>query len=515
MHERVLVIGSGIAGLCAALALAPTGRDIVILERDPPPPKGDPDAAFDDWNRRGVGHLRHSHAFLARLRTLIRDEHPRLLAELLSAGCRELGFEQMLTDLHKVDYQPEAVDRDLVVLTSRRTTLELVMRRYVERWPNVRVASETFVRKLLVQSDPQGLRVVGVSVADAAGPRDVIGDLVIDAGGRTSSGIEQLVEAGAPIAEETESAGILYFTRHYRLAPGAQEPPRGKAPGTGDLGFLKFGIFPGDNGRFSITICVPEIEMELRKAIVAPEVFDAVCRQMPGLVPWIDPATAEGVSRVFGMGELHSRWRDLVKDGTPAVIGYFALGDSLIRTNPLYGRGCSFAAVQAYLLRDVLVETDDPVVRMVDFHERVTRELRPYYTSMRDQDRSAIKRAQQTLTPGFRPSLRSKVLKSFMEDGVNIAVRSDTQILRQALRGFHMLEHPSAWLKKPENLLKVFGYWAQPRQQKNAAYPPKPGPDRETLMRTVGLEPEADMLKIAVTGSKARAALRQRAAQLP
>jgi len=107
------------------------------------------------------------------------------------------------------------------------------------------------------------------------------------------------------------------------------------------------------------------------------------------------------------------------------------------------------------------------------------------------------------------------VLKSFMEDGVGVAVRSDTQILRQALRGFHMLEHPSAWLKKPENLLKVFGYWAQPRQRKAAAYPPKPGPDRETLMRAVGLEPEADMLKIAVTGSKARAALRQRAAQLP
>jgi len=515
MHERVLVIGSGIAGLCAALALAPTGRDIVILERDPPPPKGDPDTAFDDWNRRGVGHLRHSHAFLARLRTLIRDEHPRLLADLLSAGCREIGFESMLTDLHKADYRPEAVDRDLVVLTSRRTTLELVMRRYVERWPNVRVASETFVRKLLVQHDPQGLRVVGVSVVDAAGPRDVIGDLVIDAGGRTSSGIEQLVEAGAPIVEETETCGILYFTRHYRLLPGVSEPPRGKAPGTGDLGFLKFGVFPADNGCFSITLCVPEIEMEMRKAIVAPEVFDAICARMPGLVPWIDPATAQGVSRVFGMGELNSRWRDLAKDGAPAVIGYFAVGDSLIRTNPLYGRGCSFAAVGAYLLRDVLVETDDPVVRMVDFQERVTRELRPYYTTMRDQDRSAIKRAQQTLTPGFRPSLKGRVLKSFMEDGVSIAIRSDTQLLRQALRGFHMLEHPSAWLKKPGNLAKVLGYWVAGRQQKAAAYPPKPGPDRETLMRAIGLEPEADMLKVAVTGSKTRAALREGVVQTP
>ena len=73
MAERVLVIGAGMAGLWTALALGPTGREVVLLERDPPPPAGDADAAFVDWNRRGVGHLRHSHAFLARLRLIIRD----------------------------------------------------------------------------------------------------------------------------------------------------------------------------------------------------------------------------------------------------------------------------------------------------------------------------------------------------------------------------------------------------------------------------------------------------------
>ncbi|MGH6999017.1 MAG: FAD-dependent oxidoreductase, partial [Phenylobacterium sp.] len=104
MHERVLIIGAGIGGLCTALALAPTGRDIVILERDPAPPRGDADHAFSDWTRRGVGHLRHSHAFLARLRTIIRNEHPELHADLLAAGCRELGFDRMLTDLHRLDY---------------------------------------------------------------------------------------------------------------------------------------------------------------------------------------------------------------------------------------------------------------------------------------------------------------------------------------------------------------------------------------------------------------------------
>ena len=107
MTENVLVIGAGMAGLWTALALAPTGRQVVVLERDPPPPEGGADAAFQDWTRRGVGHLRHSHAFLARLRILIRDEHPQLLEELLEAGCRDLGFEGGLTDIHKRSYTPD------------------------------------------------------------------------------------------------------------------------------------------------------------------------------------------------------------------------------------------------------------------------------------------------------------------------------------------------------------------------------------------------------------------------
>ncbi|MFN3514635.1 MAG: FAD-binding protein [Phenylobacterium sp.] len=493
MGERVLVIGAGIGGLFTALALAPTGRDIVVLERDPPPPGKDPELAFSDWNRRGVGHLRHSHAFLARLRTVLRREHPALLAELTRAGCRELGFERMLTDLHKARYAPRPEDRDFVVLTSRRTTLELTIRRYVETYPNVRIASETFVRKLLIQHDPEGLRVAGVSVADAAGGRDVIGDVVIDAGGRTASGVEQLVEAGAAIAEVAEPSGILYFTRHYRLRDGLTEPARNtRAPSTGDLGYLKFGVFPADNGWFSITLATPELEMELRKAAVDPERFDAVCRTIPGLVPWLE--AAEPASKVFGMGDLALRWRSFVRDETPAVLGYFAVGDNLIRTNPLYGRGCSFAAVEAYLLRDALVASDDPGERLLAYEAAVERELRPFYLAMRDQDRSAIRRARMALTPGARPSLKGRLMKSFLEDGVNIAVRSDPDLLREALRGFHMLEHPTAWLKRPDNLAKVLYYWARGRRRNAAAYPPKPGPERTALMRAVGLSPEADLL---------------------
>lgn len=494
MAERVLVIGAGIAGLCVALALAPTGREVVLLERDPEPPDGSADTAFAEWERRGVGHLRHSHAFLARLRTIIRDGHPELLADLRAAGCRELGLDGMLTELHRQTYAPRPEDGDLVVLTSRRTTLELVIRRYVERLPGVEIRPETFVRRLLVERPDLGPPVVaGVSVDTTEGPRHLLADLVVDAGGRTSSGIEQLVEEGVRVREEAEPSRILYFTRHYRLLPGQAEPPRGSPPANGDLGFLKYGVFPGDNGHFSITLCLPEIEMELRKAVVRPETFDAICRQLPGPSLWIDPARAEGISRVFGMGDLQSRWRDLVHEGEPAVLGYFPVGDSLVRTNPLYGRGCSFAAVTAYGLRDALEAADSPAERLRLFHRKVHAELRPYYVSMRDQDRSSIRRARHTLTPGYRPDLRARLIKSFVEDGINIAVRSDPEVLREALRGFHMLEPPSAWLRRPNNLVRVLGFWARGKRRNAAAYPPRLGPDRAPLMQALGLSPQADI----------------------
>jgi 2-polyprenyl-6-methoxyphenol hydroxylase-like FAD-dependent oxidoreductase len=493
--EQILVIGAGIAGLCAALALGPTGRQVTLLERDEAAPEGSTDDAFLHWKRRGVGHLRQSHAFLARLHNIIRDEHPQLLADLLAAGCREITFADMLTAAQRTAYQPAPGDRDLTILTSRRTTLELVIRRYVERMPGVTIRSGMLVRELLTRRTAEGvLEVTGVHIESAEGPADIVADLVIDAGGKTSQTIEQLIEAGAPIREDQETAGILYFTRHYRLQRGVSEPPRGEISPSGDLGFLKFGVFPADNGCFSITVCVPEIEMEMRKAVVNPEIFHAICQQMPGLVPWLKPEVSAPVSKVFGMGDLHGRWRDLVtEDGRPAVLGFLCLGDALVRTNPLYGRGCSFAAVEAYLVRQAVEASRDPQERLKLYDAGLRREIRPFFETMRDQDRAAIRRAKAALTPGYRPRLKARLAQSFVEDGIAIAVRSDVELLRAVMRGFHMLEHPSAWLKKPKNLLRVLGYWARGRKANAAAYPPKAGPERADLMRDLGLSPDADL----------------------
>ncbi len=499
MREKVIVIGAGIGGLCTALMLAPSGRDVIVLERDGPVETSDPDELFKTWKRVGVGHLRQSHAFLARLRTIMKAEHPALLDQLMALGVRELPFENMLTDKQQARYKADPSDAELTIITSRRTTLEMAMRRYVETLENVTLRSGFLVRKLITRKGEDGVfDVTGIEGEENGAPVTLTADVIVDTGGKSGFTIEQLMEEGAGIREESESAGILYFTRHYRFLPGKTEPDRKtNAPPTGDLGFLKFGVFPGDNGNFSITVAIPEIEMEMRKSILDPEIFHQITLMLPGLRPWTNSQQSEPTSKVFGMGDLISRWRDMVVDGKPAARGYFALGDTLVRTNPLYGRGCSFAAVSAQALRQTLDATRDPMQRALKYHERVVEELHPFYIVQRRQDRSAMKRAQQALTPGAKQSFRSKMMESFVEDGVKIALRSDTRMLREAMRGFHMLEHPEKWLGKPKNLAGVFYYWARGKRLNAAAYPPKPGPERIEMMKALNLNYQADMERAA------------------
>jgi flavin-dependent dehydrogenase len=227
--------------------------------------------------------------------------------------------------------------------------------------------------------------------------------------------------------------------------------------------------------------------VELRQAIVRPEVFDRICALLPGVAPWTDPDRAEPAGKVFSMGDLSSRWRGFVAGDQRAVLGLFAVGDSLIRTNPLYGRGCSFAAVEAQTLAEVLAETKDPSARARLYDFRLRETLSFHYQTMRDQDRGAIARADRVRAGRAETSLKARVTRSFFEDGVRIAVRSDMDLLRAALRDFHMIDAPGAWLKRPENVAKVFKWWARGKRRNADAYPPPLGPDREAMLASLGV----------------------------
>lgn len=252
---RIVVVGGGIAGLGTALACARAGHHVTILERDDTPMPGDAHAAFA-WVRTGAPQVRHSHAFLARLRNLLRDRAPDVLAALVAAGASEVAFTANLPET-LTDRGPMPGDEELVAIACRRTTFEWVLRRLVLTEPGVELRHGVAARGLDAAAGPVP-RVHGVDGIPA--------DLVVDARGPRSSSDRWLAAIGAPaVAEELHESGIVYFSRFYRVVPGADVPPF-VGPTAADLGYLKYAIFAGDNGTFSVTFAVERDDEPLRRA---------------------------------------------------------------------------------------------------------------------------------------------------------------------------------------------------------------------------------------------------------
>jgi len=63
---KIVVAGGGACGLAAALMLAADAHEVTVLERDPAPPAESLDAAWLEWERRGVNQFRLLHLFAPR-----------------------------------------------------------------------------------------------------------------------------------------------------------------------------------------------------------------------------------------------------------------------------------------------------------------------------------------------------------------------------------------------------------------------------------------------------------------
>ncbi|MEQ8857154.1 MAG: FAD-dependent oxidoreductase [Pseudomonadales bacterium] len=491
MTERVIVIGSGIAGMCTALALAHRDFDVTVLERDSAPPPGDADRAFFDWPRRGAAQFRHPHAFLGLMCNLLQDNYPDLLEDFYAAGARRVDFKDMLSAELADRYRPEPGDDKLWVLMCRRATIETVLRRYVGRLNNVRILNGVTVDGPFTETDGPALTVTGVKLRrDCVAEHGAMieADLVVDASGRNSRFPRWFAELGRNVEEENDDAEIVYYTRHYKLRPGVSEPSRdGKDRAAGDLGYIKYGVFPGDNGNFALIVCVHNDETELRQAITDGARFDAICRSIPGLAPWVAEDVAEPTTEPFGIGDIRAVWRHYVRDGQPLARGFFAVGDAALRTNPLYGRGCSTGILHAHLLAEVLSGSADPVERALTFDARTEAELRPIFDASLREDRSGIRRARAAATGKLleKPdSFKARFGLAF-GDALAAATRYNLHVLRGMLRTVNLLEKPGAFLNDRRTKLIVFAYMLRGRAR-NAGARIQRGPSREEMLQLIG-----------------------------
>jgi putative NAD(P)-binding protein len=162
---KVLVLGSGLSGMAAALALGRRGHAVSVIERDATPPPTGAEAAFDAWQRPSIPQFRQPHNFLGLGRRILRERAPDVYQAVLAAGASEVEQFRFITDgSHEPDHE------ELVTLACRRPVFEAVLRRAVAEEDNVDMRI--------------GCRVGGLAVSTGQSPARGRGGI----GGRRASG---------------------------------------------------------------------------------------------------------------------------------------------------------------------------------------------------------------------------------------------------------------------------------------------------------------------------------------
>jgi len=485
--KHVVVIGGSVAGLGASLALSKRGHRVTVLEADATPLPEDHREAFDRWKRRGSPQTRHSHALLARLRNLIRDHAPDLLESLKACGADELRFTDRARQLFDSPAL-ESEDEDVVSLACRRITFEWVLRRHVLDSGLVDFRDGVEVTRLEGGRSAPGAppRVTGVRVAGPNGDRLIDADLVVDASGRRSRLGSWLPDIGTPpVREESSPCGIFYTSRFYRLRRGAESPALDGGIVGVDLGYLKVGVFAGDSRVFSVTLAASPSDDAMRRILRQPG-FDAAVAGVPITAEWTSPDLCEPVTGVHGMANLANARRWLVEDGVPLALGFVAVGDSLIHTNPIVGRGCSLSWVGAFDLAECVEEHDDLRDLALAYDARVERNVVPWYDLQVTQDADSIDVAKAQLR-GENP-FREKdadgsnnpkgFMRSLVRDGLLPALEEDLVLLRLFLRTINLLDPPGDLMQNPEVMRRVLDAYSRRAERPKRHL----GPSRDEML---------------------------------
>ncbi len=469
-NRRVLVIGAGMSGLCAAMLLARDGHQVTVLERDPAPPPA-PEDAWGRWDRRGCAQFRLPHYMLPRFRHLLEAELPDVAAALVAAGGAHYDVLAHLPDA--VTGGRRADDDRFASLTARRPVLEAVVARAAAAEPGVRVRRGVAVRGLLTgRPDHAGVpHVAGVVTAQG---EVLAADLVVDAGGRRSALPDLLAAAGVTgVAEEREECGFVYYGRHFH-SPDGLPPQLGSLNQQYDsVGLL---TLPADGNTWSVTLIAGSRDQELR-ALRDPGRWRAAVRSYPLVAHWIDADPIDdGVAVMAGIEDRIRRFVRPDDGGKPVVTGVLAVGDAWACTNPTLGRGTAMSLWHAALLRDLLRTGDAPAAQARRWWDSTAQLLEPWYRATLAADRTRL--AEIERDRAGRPSPPSDGAGRLGKALVAGAGR-DPDVLRDALEVASMLTLPAEVLGRPgaaERALAAGG---------GAPQYPLPGPDRRALLSIV------------------------------
>jgi hypothetical protein len=295
----------------------------------------------------------------------------------------------------------------------------------------------------------------------------------VDASGRRSPLPRWLEEAGAaPLHEETEPSGFVYYTRYFRSRSGRPQPHDRLLASIGSLSIL---TLPADNHTWSVTLFGSSDDRLLTR-LRAVDRWTTVMAACPLHAHWLD---GEPITDVVPMAGILDRYRRLLADERPVVTGLAVVADAWGCTNPSLGRGIALGLAHAARLRDVVrTDLEDPTGFALAWDRATETELTPWYRTTVAIDRARLAEIEG-IRAGKEPPAPSSPAAS-LAAALGRAMGHDVEIFRAFLEIAGCLTLPRVVFSRPgfaDHVLEVAA--------RHEAAPP-PGPTRDELLRLLG-----------------------------
>lgn len=473
---KIAIVGGSAAGMLASLVLARAGHEVQVLDRDFLDPARDVEGAAASAWRPTAPQIVQPHIVMARCRELLRDRLPDVYAALLEAGIAEAPLAtKMPATLTERSTRPG--DERMGVLMTRRSTVDWVLRRAVLAEPGVTVGWGIKAIGLMARTGIPP-HITGVRTIEG----DIAADIVVDASGRRTTIDDWLVAIGArQSASWRAECGVTYYSRHYRLRPGAVPPGASTERIVVGLDEFTVGIWGADNGVMQMALMPLATDHRFR-SLRHEEVFTSVMRTVPTYAAWLD--ALDPVTPVYPMATVDNTLRRLVVDGVPVVTGLHALGDAVCATNPALGRGLSLALWNAIDLTDVILRyPDDPMAQALMMDGLIGEHVVPYYEDQVAIDSARLAMLRHTIngTPLPVPLPDASARVTYAQ--VRAAAQYDPTAFRAFWTIMGMLAPPNEVYTDPQVVAVTHA-----ALQRYGSAPAMAQPTRVELLAALGLE---------------------------
>ena len=305
-------------------------------------------------------------------------------------------------------------------------------------------------------------RAAAVAVDDGDPVR---GDVVVDALGRYRC------PPGWPrAAGEPTDSGAIYYCRYFELAEGVEHLDAPILNPRGDLGYMGFNTFRGDNRTFAVILLAPAADHALR-ALRHEHAWEAACSAITPLDVMTSADYARPITDVMPMGGL----MNVDRTGDPLVSGIVAVGDAFCHTDPAFAYGLSFALAHAQALGRATAEASDVDAIVERYRADAGPEARERHALSCATDAArSLRWSGEPLEIGRRDSCYP--LFSFV--GALAAAPHDDDVLRATVRRIGLLDRTAVFDEDDALHGRIETILAR-----LAARPPSPiGPPREELL---------------------------------